>query len=333
MILPVNFTVGSGGSADIVVNANATGAVLSLLNTLELVVQHNVNGVWATVVDTGQPQFADLLTLGATGVSLNLTGLADGDYRVLSYNTNLLATGSYTSLDVAVKETSAGTVTGDTSLNGNVILDADPTAGSDNAPAGTTVSAVTNALGVTTSVNADGTVVQGQYGTLTINRDGSYTYNLTDTSAAVIGRTESFTYTITHNGVSASANLVLSLGEGTLVNGIVAVDDTASLTFDTTVSEINNGTSSQGGFTTVGINLGNTLGLNLLDDMTNPIIYNVEEGTTRTMTIQASVGGVALASVFDLYVYKFNNATQTFEQMRVEPGWLRAPLLGVPRLS
>ena len=324
----VNFTVGNGGSADIVVNANATGAVLSLLNTLELVVQHYVNGAWTTVVDTGQPQFADLLTLGATGVSLNLTGLADGNYRVLSYNTNLLATGSYTSLDVAVKETGPGTVTGDTSLNGNVILDTDPTAGSDNAPAGTTISAVTNAQGVTTNINADGTVVQGQYGTLTINRDGSYSYTLTDTSAAVIGRTESFTYTITHNGVSASAQLVVSLGTGTVGNGIVAVDDTNALTFDTSVHEINNGTSSQGGFTLVGINLGNTLGLNLLDDMTNPIIYNVEEGTTRTMTIQASVGGVALASVFDLYVYKFNNATQTFEQVRVESGWLRAPLLG-----
>lgn len=324
----VNFTVGNGGSADIVVNANATGAVLSLLNTLELVVQHYVNGAWTTVVDTGQPQFADLLTLGATGVSLNLTGLADGNYRVFSYNTNLLATGSYTSLDVAVKETGPGTVTGDTSLNGNVILDTDPTAGSDNAPAGTTISAVTNAQGVTTNINADGTVVQGQYGTLTINRDGSYSYTLTDTSAAVIGRTESFTYTITHNGVSASAQLVVSLGTGTVSNGIVAVDDTNALTFDTSVHEINNGTSSQGGFTLVGINLGNTLGLNLLDDMTNPIIYNVEEGTTRTMTIQASVGGVALASVFDLYVYKFNNATQTFEQVRVESGWLRAPLLG-----
>ncbi|ELE9237638.1 BapA prefix-like domain-containing protein [Enterobacter kobei] len=324
----VNFTVGNGGSADIVVNANATGAVLSLLNTLELVVQHYVNGAWTTVVDTGQPQFADLLTLGATGVSLNLTGLADGNYRVLSYNTNLLATGSYTSLDVAVKETGPGTVTGDTSLNGNVILDTDPTAGSDNAPAGTMISAVTNAQGVTTNINADGTVVQGQYGTLTINRDGSYSYTLTDTSAAVIGRTESFTYTITHNGVSASAQLVVSLGTGTVSNGIVAVDDTNALTFDTSVHEINNGTSSQGGFTLVGINLGNTLGLNLLDDMTNPIIYNVEEGTTRTMTIQASVGGVALASVFDLYVYKFNNATQTFEQVRVESGWLRAPLLG-----
>ncbi|MDF3660355.1 VCBS domain-containing protein, partial [Enterobacter hormaechei] len=225
-------------------------------------------------------------------------------------------------------ETSAGTVSGATSVVGNVITDVDPTAGSDNAPAGTTVTTVTNAQGTTTSVTADGTVIQGQYGTLTINLDGSYTYNLTNTSAAVIGRTENFTYTITHNGTSASANLVLSLGEGTTSSGIVAVDDTASLTFDTTVEAINNGTSSQGGFTLVGINLGNTLGLNLLDDLANPIIYNVEEGTTRTMTVQASVGGVALASVFDLYIYKFNNATQTFEQMRVEPGWLRAPLLG-----
>jgi len=326
----VGFTVGSGGSADIAVNANATGAVLSLLNTLELVVQRfdSVNGTWTTVVDTGQPQFADLLTLGATGVSLNLNGLASGQYRVLSYNTNLLATGSYTSIDVGVKETSAGTVTGDTSLGGNVILDVDPTTGSDNAPAGTTVTAVTNALGVTTNVTVDGTVIQGQYGTLTINRDGSYTYNLTNTSASVVGRTESFTYTITHNGTSASANLVLSLGAGTTANSVVAVDNTASLTFDTTVHEINNGTSSQGGFTVVGVNLGSTLGLNLLDDLSNPIIYSVEEGTTRTMTIQASVGGVALASVFDLYVYKFNDATQTFEQMRVQPGWLRAPLLG-----
>ena len=326
----VDFTVSSGGSADITVNANATGAVLSLLNTLELVVQRfdSVNNTWTTVVDTGQPQFADLLTLGATGVSLNLNGLANGQYRVLSYNTNLLATGSYTSIDVGVKETSAGTVTGETSLGGNVILDVDPTTGSDNAPAGTTVTAVTNALGVTTSVTADGTAIQGQYGTLTINRDGSYTYTLTNTSASVIGRTENFTYTISHNGTSASANLVLSLGTGTATSGIVAVDDTASLTFDTTVTAIDNGTSSQGGFTVVGINLGNTLGLNLLDDLSNPIIYSVEEGTTRTMTIQASVGGVALASVFDLYIYKFNDATQTFEQMRVQPGWLRAPLLG-----
>lgn len=333
----VGFTVANGGSADISVNANATGAVLSLLNTLELVVQRfdAANNTWTTVVDTGQPQFANLLTLGASGVTLNMAGLEGGQYRVLSYNTNLLATGSYTSLDVDVTQTSAGTLVGNTTQTGNVILDVDPTTGSDNAPAGTTVTAVTNAQGTLTNVTADGTVIQGQYGTLTINLNGSYSYTLTSNSASVLGRTESFTYTIGSNGATASANLVISLGANTVTNSVTAVDDVNSLTFDTTVSAIDNGPSSQGGFTVVGVNLGNTLGLNLLDDLSNPIVYNVEEGTTRTMTIQGSVGGVALASVFDLYIYKFNNATQTFEQLRVEQGWLRAPLLGgtSPRLT
>ncbi len=68
-------------------------------------------------------------------------------------------------------------------------------------------------------------MIQGQYGTLTINRDGSYTYNLTDTSAAVIGRTESFTYTITHNGVSASGRRCCRSVSSSVANGIVAVDD------------------------------------------------------------------------------------------------------------
>jgi len=326
----VGFVVSDGGNADISINANATGVVLSLLNTLEVVVQRwdSVNNTWTTVVDTGLPQFANLLTLGASGVTLNMTGLENGQYRVLSYNTNLLATGSYTSLDVDVTETSAGTITGIPTQSGNVIYDQDSTAGSDNAPAGTRITAVTDAQGNTVNVTADGTIIQGQYGTLTINLNGSYTYTLTNTSAAVLGRTESFTYTIGHNGATASAKLVISLGANTVVNSVTAVDDTASLTYDTSVHAINNGPSSQGGFTVAGINLGSTLGLNLLDDLSNPIIYSVQEGTTRTMTIQASVGGVALASVFDLYIYKFNDATQTFEQMRVQPGWLRAPLLG-----
>ena len=328
----VDFTVGAGGSANMTIDANASGVVLSLLNTLELVVQRwdAVNNTWTTVVDTGLPQFANLLTLGASGVTLNLNDLTGGQYRVLSYNTNLLATGSYTSLNVNITETSAGTLTGETAQSGNVIDDVDPTTGSDTAPIGTLVTSITNALGQSVAVNATGdTVVQGQYGTLTIRSDGTYTYALNSNAGpSVLGRTESFTYTLTGGGTTDSAKLVISLGQGTVSNGVVATDNTASLTFDTTVSAVDNGPSSQGGFTVVGINLGSTLGLNLLDDLSNPIIYNVEEGTTRTMTIQASVGGVALASTFDLYVYKFNEATQTFEQYRTVANWLRAPLLG-----
>ncbi|MCP0855229.1 hypothetical protein KU735_22825, partial [Salmonella enterica subsp. enterica serovar Give] len=43
----------------------------------------------------------------------------DGQYRVLTYNTSLLATGSYTSLDVDVHQTSAGIISGPTISTGN----------------------------------------------------------------------------------------------------------------------------------------------------------------------------------------------------------------------
>ncbi len=326
----VTFTVPTGGSADMEINASATGIVLSLLNTLEIVVQRWNGTTWTTEVDTGLPQFANLLTLGASGVTLNLTGLPGGQYRVLSYNTNLLATGSYTSLDVDVTQTTAGTLTGTLVQNGNVITDTDPVSGSDSAPNGTVVTSVTNANGVTTNVaaGAAGTTINGLYGTLTLHADGSYTYTLTDTRATVLGRTDTFTYNIAGKGATDDARLIITLGENTVRNSVTAVDDTASLTFNTQVQAIDYGPSSQSGFTVVGVNLGNVLNLNLLDDRSETMKYSVEEGTTRTMTIQGSVGGVALASVFDLYIYKFNPATQSYERMRTEAGWLRAPLLG-----
>lgn len=131
----VNFNIQTGGSGTITINAAATGIVLSLLSTMEIVIQRfdSTLNAWVTVVDTGQADFADLLTLSASGVTLNYGGLTGGDYRVVSYNTSLLATGAFTSLDVAVVKTSAGTITGGTSESGNIITDTDPTNGQDNA--------------------------------------------------------------------------------------------------------------------------------------------------------------------------------------------------------
>jgi VCBS repeat-containing protein len=75
------------------------------------------------------------------------------------------------------------------------------------------VTQVTNALGQVTAVNATGTtIIHGLYGDLTINANGTYSYVLTTTNAQAYGRTENFTYTIGHNGVTASAQLVISLG-------------------------------------------------------------------------------------------------------------------------
>jgi hypothetical protein len=85
--------------------------------------------------------------------------------------------------------------------------------------------------------------------------------------------------------------LVISLGSSALSTAnATAVDDTATFAFDTSVHAIDNGTSSQGGFTVVGVGLGSVLSLDVLSNLSNPIIYNVDQGTTRTMTLQANVG-------------------------------------------
>jgi VCBS repeat-containing protein len=326
----VGFTIADGGTGNILIDATATGIVLSLLNTLEVAIQKYdaATGTWSTIIDSSQPQFANLLTLGSSGVSLDIQGLGGGTYRVLSYNTSLLATGSLTSLDVSVTQTSAGTITGGGTQPGNVITDPGPNGSEDVAPAGTVVSSVTNAQGTVTPVGAGGADIQGQYGTLHINQDGSYTYTLTNTSASVIGRTENFTYTITHNGASSTAQLVVALGNGAPASTVTATDNTAALTYSTDVEAVNHGASSQSGLSVLSIGAGNVLSLNVLANMTNPIIFDVDEGSTRTMTLQANVGGVALLSTFDLYIYKFNDVTQQFEQYQVQKTWLTAPLLG-----
>ncbi|HHH2810426.1 TPA: beta strand repeat-containing protein, partial [Citrobacter amalonaticus] len=320
----VEFTIQDGGSASLVIDASATGVVLSLLNTQEVAIQKYdaATNSWTTVIDTAQAQFANLLTLGSSGVTVNVSGLEGGTYRVLTYNTALLATGSYTALNVSVEETSAGTITTTTPQTGNVL-------NNDSAPQDTLVTTVTNANGQVFTLNAGSNVIQGVYGTLTINQDGSYSYALNPNSpASVIGRTESFTYTINGGGNSASAKLVITLGNDAPVSSVTAVDNVATLPYDTHVEAINNGASSQGGFTVVNVSLGNVLDLGVLDKLSNPIIFDVEQGSTRTMTLQSSIGGVAVASSFDLYIYRFNDVTQKFEQWRVEKNWLNAPLLG-----
>ncbi|MRS17313.1 BapA prefix-like domain-containing protein [Enterobacteriaceae bacterium RIT691] len=326
----VQFTIANGGSGDVTIDAAATGIVLSLLSTQQIVVQKydSASGSWTSFIDTGVGNFATLLTLTGSGLVLNLTGLSGGQYRVLTYNTSLLATGSYTNLAVDVHQTSAGTLSGPTQETGNVITDVDPTKGVDNAPTGTVVTQVTNASGVTTAVGAGGATITGLYGTLHINPDGSYSYTLTNTSAGVIGHKDSFTYTISNGVTSDSAQLVVTLGPTPPASSVVTADDSASLVFNTDVMAVNNGASSQSGYTVVGVGLGSVLSLNVLANLTNPIKFDIQDGTTRTMTLQSSVGGVAIASTFDLYIYRFNTATQQYELYQSQKGWLTAPLLG-----
>lgn len=323
----VNFSIASGGSGSITINAAATGVVLSLLNTLEVVIQRFDTGLNArvTVVDTGKPDFASLLT---TGLGRNAQ-LQRTDWRGLPRGQlQHQPTG-----DRGIHQhgclggkASAGTITGGTTESGNIITDTDPANGQDNAPSGTLVTTITDGNGNVVNIPAGGIDVQGKYGTLHINQNGSYTYTLTNTSISVYGRSESFTYTLTH-GSDHSAKLVVTLGQAPTTSTVTAADDVAALTYGTQVIAVDNHPSQQTGFTLASVGLGQLLDVSTVNGLTNPIKFNVDDGATRTITVQANVLGVTLGG-FDLYVYRFNESIQQYEQYRVQPNWVTALLGG-----
>lgn len=329
-IAQVNFSIAAGGSGDVKIDAAATGIVLTLLSSQNILIQRYDTslGYWVTVVDSSNSSFANLLAITSSGVTLTMKALSEGSYRVLTWNSSLLATGTYTNLEVSVDQSSAGVLSGTTSTNGNVITDVDGTHGVDNAPTGTVVTTITDAKGVVQTVGANGIDVVGNYGTLHINQNGSYTYTLfNNATGSVVGHKESFTYTIAANGTSDSAHLVISLGPQPAASTVVAVDNSAAITYDTAVSYVDNNTPNQGGFSLIGVSLGKTLSLNVLANMTTPLSFHVQEGSTRVMSLTGSVGGVTVGT-FDLYIYRFNAATQQYDQYKVISSWIPAFLGG-----
>jgi Ca2+-binding RTX toxin-like protein len=183
-------------------------ALLSVgaLSNLHVVIQQFVDGQWQSVSDGSAPY--DLLDLSLLGNQVEATAtLSGGTYRAfLAGNTSVLDVSLLGSLSVSgtdynytVAPTSAVVqATGDVLTN-------------DTAPAGTVVASVTTG-GVTTAVGATGTTtIHGVYGTLTIAADGSYTYTPTNL-AADIGKAETFQYTVSYGGQTATANLYVEVG-------------------------------------------------------------------------------------------------------------------------
>ncbi|WP_352310869.1 Ig-like domain-containing protein, partial [Psychrobacter sp. W2-37-MNA-CIBAN-0211] len=130
------------------------------------------------------------VTLGNNGGLLNASLLSDLTIRTTS--------------DVITSYNPPATVSA--SVNGNVITDSG-TDGTDVITAGTVVSAVNNS-----PVETGGSIINGTYGTLTINPDGSYNYVASPNFTGTFGDIDSFEYTVTApNGESSTASLDITL--------------------------------------------------------------------------------------------------------------------------
>uniref|UniRef100_UPI00332B26D0 beta strand repeat-containing protein n=2 Tax=Gammaproteobacteria TaxID=1236 RepID=UPI00332B26D0 len=223
-----NYPINSGSSItaatmDVVFNViDSFGNVTAV--TLKLNFAHN-----ETPNDGADPR--DIVTIGQTNVTFNyegeqytiqVIGFEDGDGNVVSsIYTDENASTSY---DLVIRMV-AGSGYSLPSVEGNVL---------DNDITGADISSVIGvAIGDQTSTNTTGNVgvvITGQYGTVIINNDGTYTYELTSTTDTIpSGATDVFTYTIQDSdGDISSAVLEINVN---LVNAQdVPVEDANNIT-------------------------------------------------------------------------------------------------------
>jgi len=295
----IGFTVGAGDEG----NATFTYSALIGVNALSdysLVLQKfdTTTGQWTSVYGGGQADILDLTLLGTTP-SVVIDGLEEGQYRAFMTYNGLLGIGLLGTLTGTIDVYDTTQVGGYYTevADGNVITEVNGSGEVDIVTPTTVVSAVNGQ-----PVLADGTIINGAYGTLEINLDGSYIYTPT-ASAAGVGQTDVFVYTLTDptTGDTAQANLNIQL------SSVKAADNLA-------VAEINpesllvaddvalGSASYLAAVSLAGLNL------QLLGDTT--IAFNVDADREGTATFTFS--GLLTANVlsdYSLVVQKYDATT------------------------
>ncbi|WP_158780705.1 BapA/Bap/LapF family large adhesin [Pantoea sp. BAV 3049] len=229
--------VKDGSVIDLQVKATSS-AFVDLASSSSLILQKydSSTGQWVNVSQDDSSNLFGMFGLGATTSTLTLSGLTAGTYQLV-YSTSGAHIGVSFNLEASKTVytlADEGTVTDYTTATGNVMSDADSVYGTDSIPhsAYTSVTSVsmTNSDGTVTTVTLDSTTTKatlvGQYGTLTINADGSYEY-VPNVAMDSIGKVDNFTYTITDSSTGATSSATLHVQIGT-------TNDALDLSWDAT---------------------------------------------------------------------------------------------------
>ncbi|KTF08426.1 type calcium-binding region:RTX domain-containing protein [marine sediment metagenome] len=180
----VEFDIAEGNTGSVEL-ALSTSGVVGLLDSATLTLEkQNPNGSWTTVGTTTDSGIFDVIGILGEATRFKVDDLEVGNYRVTG-RTGVLSLGTTATLKATVTEVDPDVpgIYSSQAAVGNVIT------ANDDATPSTRVSDVDG-----TAVN-DTTVIDGDYGTLTIKPDGSYFYT-PDGDVTVIGQTEEFEYTI-----------------------------------------------------------------------------------------------------------------------------------------
>ncbi|MGZ0720562.1 BapA/Bap/LapF family large adhesin [Kluyvera cryocrescens] len=199
----LQFDVPAGGSRTFTLGGSVVGVAVGATYDLYIYKYNPTTGQYE------QSQFLNdwiKAPLLAGSKSQSFT-LGEGHYVFLLKADGLLSVATFATMTTSndVTHTQQAAVE---SVSGNVITGAGNTSGGvDVAPAGTVVSNV-NGQAIAATGN---TVINGNYGTLTINAQGVYTYTLKSGQPATSLGQETFTYVIRNGSSVSTSTLTISL--------------------------------------------------------------------------------------------------------------------------
>jgi large repetitive protein len=210
---PAGFTYVAGPGGSLLVQQGATSVLTITLNAATGAYTVTQNAPIDHVAGGNENNQPFTLNYTVTDVDGDIAGATlsinvDDDTVVLANDTDIIASGTY------------GPATG------NVLTDAEADGGADSLGAdGGSVTAITGFGGA----GVIGGLANGQYGVLTLNANGSYSY--VRNAGTPGGVTDTFTYTVTDgDGDIATATLTISIADSlpiTRENGTVLLDDDA----------------------------------------------------------------------------------------------------------
>ncbi|MBF8745686.1 BapA/Bap/LapF family large adhesin [Pseudomonas monteilii] len=225
-------SVAADTTADLQVVLNST-SLLSLLNgaTIDLLKLNPATGQYVLVQSV---QGSSLASLGTNAAGYTFQDQAAGTYQIRVTASGIgLASTLTTSLNTTTTYNNQFDVGSYTAVNGNLLTDG---SGADNLGSTLTVLSVLVAANTYAIPGQNGVSVAGQYGTLLVQADGSYTYTLNSgLTSSVIGQHETFTYELTHpNGTTDTATLTINLDNAASVTAFTSLladtgDDSAAL--------------------------------------------------------------------------------------------------------